>query len=156
MPERKLLPEITFFRSERYLHCITNICLGNICSSHFPVNSLPPLCSPRPLPYPPWLRMVYKPQLTDFRGVLYFNGATIHSKFVSSAHLSYVNWIRPAKKSRREEERFPPLQVEFYKIDVRIKPKEAFFPVLSFHLVSSPSSCSWSLINSTTLCGAMW
>lgn len=72
MPERiqtgayirkRATPEITFYIRKTYLHGMAHIYLPNICSSHLPVNCLPPLQSPRPLPSFPQLRMAYKSQL---------------------------------------------------------------------------------------------
>lgn len=42
---------------------MANICLPNICSSHFPVNCLLPLCSPRPLFLFSYFGTALKPQL---------------------------------------------------------------------------------------------
>lgn len=44
VPGKELLPEIIFLNIRKsYLHGMVKICLPNICSSHCPVNCLPPL-----------------------------------------------------------------------------------------------------------------
>lgn len=76
IPGRELLPERTVH--PRGLSARQGTLLPNLCSSHLPVNFLPPLWSPRPFPLLlsfGW--MAYKPQVPGCLWVSYLCGAPI-------------------------------------------------------------------------------
>lgn len=103
------MPAITFYIRKTYLHGIAHICLPNICSSHLPVNHLPPLQSPRPLPHFPQLRMTYKPQMPP--SVSCLCGALYKIKCFPSINLCQFNH-QTKEPSRREK--FPPPTIRTY------------------------------------------